>query len=73
MKLEITRINSYDDKRFSQIVLNQHGAYLVDDEPCEIEIVSKDTALVSGKNPSVHEELIEEFRYHAPHVCKFFR
>ena len=69
--MEITRINSYDDKRFSQIVLNQHGAYLVDDEPYEIEIVSKDTALVSGKNHSVYEELIEEFRYHAPQICKF--
>ncbi|MCR5254633.1 MAG: hypothetical protein K6D96_01755 [Acetatifactor sp.] len=69
--MEITRINSYDDKRFSQIVLNQHGAYLVDDEPYEIEIVSKDTAIVRGNNPSAYEELIEEFRYHAPQICKF--
>jgi len=69
--LEITRINSYDDKRFSIIVLNQHGAYLIDNEPYEIEIVSKDTAIVRGNNPSAYEELIEEFRYHAPHVCKF--
>ena len=69
--MEITRINSYDDKRFSIIVLNQHGAYLIDNEPYEIEIVSKDTALVRGKNSSVYDELIEEFRYHAPHVCKF--
>lgn len=69
--MEITRINSYDDKRFSQIVLNQHGAYLVDDEPYEIEIVSKDTANVRGNNPSAYEELIEEFRYHAPQICKF--
>jgi len=71
LKLEITRINSYDDKRFSIIVLNQHGAYLIDNEPYEIEIVSKDTAIVRGNNPSAYEELIEEFRYHAPHVCKF--
>ncbi len=71
MKLEITRINSYDDKRFSIIVLNQHGAYFIDNEPYEIEIVSKDTAIVRGNNPSAYEELIEEFRYHAPHVCKF--
>ena len=69
--MEITRINSYDDKRFSIIVLNQHGAYLIDNEPYEIEIVSKDTAIVRGNNPSAYEELIEEFRYHAPHVCKF--
>jgi hypothetical protein len=71
LKLDITRINTYDDKRFSQTVLNQHGAYIIADEPYEIEIVSKDTALVRGKNPSVYDELIEEFRYHAPHVCKF--
>lgn len=27
---DIVRINSYDDTRFSQTVLNQHGAYLID-------------------------------------------
>ncbi len=52
-------------------MLNQHGAYIVDDEPYEVEIISKDTAVVRGKNHSAYEELIEEFRYHAPHVCKF--
>ena len=69
--MDITRINTYDDKRFSQTVLNQHGAYIVDDEPYEIEIISNNTAVVRGKNRSAYEELIEEFRYHAPHVCRF--
>ena len=71
MKVDITRINAYADKRFSQTVLNQHGAYIVDDEPYEIEIISNNIAVVRGKNRSAYEELIEEFRYHAPHVCRF--
>ena len=69
--MDITRINAYADKRFSQTVLNQHGAYIVDDEPYEIEIISNNIAVVRGKNRSAYEELIEEFRYHAPHVCRF--
>ena len=38
--MEITRVDSYDDKRFSQVVLNQHGAYIIGNEPYEIEIVT---------------------------------
>ena len=46
--MDITRINAYADKRFSQTVLNQHGAYIVDDEPYEIEIISNNIAVVRG-------------------------
>ena len=70
--MDITRIDSYDDKRFSQVVLNQHGAYIVEDEPYEIEIISKDSAVVRGKETSAYTELIEQFRFHAPHICRFF-
>lgn len=69
--MEITRIDTYDDGRFSQTVLDQHGAYVIEDEPYEIEIVSKDSAVVRGKDTSAYEELIEQFRYHAPHICRF--
>ena len=38
--MNIKRINTYDDKRFSQKVLNQHGCFLVEEEPYEVEIIS---------------------------------
>ena len=37
----VNRINTYTDSRFSKKVLNQHGAFLIGDEPYEVEIVSK--------------------------------
>ena len=69
--MDITRIDSYYDNRFSQNVLNQHGAYVIEDEPYEIEIISKDSAVIRGKEPSLYAELIEQFRFHAPHICSF--
>lgn len=69
--MDITRIDTYVDNRFSQSVLNQHGAYIIGDEPYEIEIISKDYAVVRGKDTSAYEELIEQFRYHSPHICSF--
>lgn len=69
--MDITRIDTYDDNRFSQKVLNQHGAYIIEDEPYEIEIISKDSAMIRGKDISVYGELIEQFRFHAPHICRF--
>lgn len=38
--MEIQRINTYDDNRFSQTVLHQHGCFFVDEKPYEVEIVS---------------------------------
>jgi len=38
--MDIRRINTYTDPRFSQKVLYQHGCFLADEEPCEIEIIS---------------------------------
>ena len=70
--MEIRRINSYRDMRFSQRVLNQHGAYLVDGEPYAFEITGPDCAQLSGAEPSVFPELIEEFRFHAPHIVRFY-
>lgn len=70
--MDIVRINNYTDGRFRQAVLNQHGAYLVDNEPYQIEIVNPSAAVIRGNDPSVYKALIEEFRYHAPHIIKFF-
>lgn len=70
--MDIKRIDSYTDSRFSKTVLNQHGAYLVDGEPYEIEIKTSTKAVIRGKNPAVFNALIEEFRFHAPHISKFY-
>ncbi len=70
--MDIKRIDGYNDGRFSKTVLDQHGAYLIDDEPYEIEIISETDALVRGRDPSAYEELIEYFRFHAPHIHRFF-
>ena len=48
--MEIKRVTEYNNPLFSQIVLNQKGAFLIDEEPYEIEIISSDSALVRGKN-----------------------
>ena len=70
--MDIQRINNYTDSRFSKTVLKQHGAYLIDGEPYEIEITSPSEAVIRGKDPSVFAELIETFRFHAPHIGRFY-
>ena len=69
--MDIRRIDSYRDPRFSQTVLYQHGAYLVDGEPYEVEITGPDRAVVRGRNRESFPELIEAFRFHAPHIIRF--
>ena len=70
--MEITRIDSYTDPRFSETVLNQHGAYIVEHEPYQVEIISPDSARVFGKDPAVYKTLIEEFRFHSPQIIRFY-
>lgn len=70
--MDVKRIDSYTDGRFSRTVLLQHGAYLVDGEPYEIEITGQRKAVVRGKSPAVFGELIESFRFHAPQITRFF-
>jgi hypothetical protein len=69
--MSIERINHYIDERFSETALLQHGAYLVDDQPYQVVIVSDTKAVVSGDDPSRYLALIDEFRFHAPHVTEF--
>ena len=69
--MEIQRINNYTDSRFSKAVLAQHGAYLIDGDPYEIEITGPSSATVRGKDPAAYTELIEEFRFHAPQIVRF--
>lgn len=70
--MEIKRVTEYNNPLFSQIVLNQRGAFLIDEEPYEIEIISSDSALVKGKNGENFKKLIEYFRYYSPHILNFF-
>ena len=70
--MEIQRINTYDDKRFSQAVLLQHGCFLVDGKPYEVEIISDYEAIISGVDQAVYAEIIEEFRFYTPHITRFY-
>ena len=45
--MDIVRIDSYEDSRLSKNVLCQHGAYLVDNDPYQIEIVDLDKYLLA--------------------------
>lgn len=70
--MSIIRINSYDDHRFSQEALNQHGCYIADgDVPVEIIIISQSEALIKG-DKAYFDEIIEEFRFNAKHITKFY-
>lgn len=70
--MNITRINTYDDHRFSQEALNQHGCYLADgDAPIEIKIISKSEAIIIG-DEAYFDEVIDEFRFNAEHITKFY-
>lgn len=70
--MKIRRINTYQDDRFSQKVLRQHGCFLVDDIPCEVEILSEREAVIRGAARAAYEELIDEFRFFAPHITRFY-
>lgn len=68
---DISRVNGYDDDRFSGRVLKQHGAFLVDGEPYEVEIISSTEAVVRGADRANFPALIEEFRFFAEHIALF--
>ena len=70
--MDITRIDTYNEERFSRTVLIQHGAYLISDDPYEIEIISPTDAIVRGNDTGVYPELIEYFRFHSPQIYRFF-
>ena len=62
--VQIKRIDTYSDDRFSQEALYQHGCFLIDDLPFEIKIISSKEAVVYGKEKSLYPELIDEFRFY---------
>lgn len=70
--MEIKRINSYKDERFSEKVLLQHGCFLLDETPYEVEIISDFEAVIRGGNTAAYPEIIEEFRFYTPHITRFY-
>lgn len=70
--MNIIRINNYRDTRFSQSVMNQHGCFLADGEPYEVEIVSEYEAEIRGREAAAFPEIIEEFRFYTPHISVFY-
>lgn len=68
--MEIIRIDSYDDPRFPKHILYMHGAFLVDNIPTYFEIRSDDTAVLYNA-PADSGELIDTFRFYAPHITRF--
>lgn len=70
--MKITRINTYDDHRFSREALNQHGCYIVNgDAAIEIKIISQSEAIIKG-DEAYFDEVIDEFRFNAEHITKFY-
>ena len=67
----IERINDYENPCFSSKVLWQHGGYLIDGNPYEVEIIQPNVAVVRGADSEKYCALIEEFSFHAPHINKF--
>lgn len=70
--MEIQRIDIYTDNRFSREALYQHGCFLVDKMPFEIEIISDFEAIIRGKNPNAYVEVIKKFRFYTPHITMFY-
>lgn len=70
--MDIQRINTYNDNQFSKAVLLQHGCFLVDGKPYEVEIISDYEAIIRGENQAVYTAVIEEFRFYTPHITQFY-
>lgn len=70
--MEIKRINTYEDDRFSKKVLLQHGCFLADEAPYEVQIISDFEAVIRGENAAVYPQIMEEFRFYTPHITKFY-
>ena len=72
MEIQIKRIDSYDDERFSTQVLHQHGAFVVNNLLVyEVEIISQNEAIIRG-DKKFYKEVIGEFRFFAEHITKFY-
>ncbi len=69
--MNIKRIDTYDDHRFRDVVLKQHGCFDVDGLLYEVEIISDYEAIIRGE-PTYYKEVMEEFRFYSEHITKFY-
>lgn len=73
MNHKIQRINSYEDDRFDKTILNQHGAFIVDEKyKCSFKIINKDSAIVLFDKEVDIFQLIDEFRFYSEHIINFY-
>ena len=70
--MEIKRINTYEDGRFSKKALLQHGCFLADGCPYEVEIISDFEAIIRGEEQTAYPEIIDDFRFYTPHITRFY-
>lgn len=70
--MEIKRIDVYEDGRFSKPALLQHGCFLVDGAPYEVEVISETEAVIRGADQRLYLAVIEEFRFFTPHIVRFY-
>lgn len=70
--MKIQRVDGRSDGRFSANALRQHGCFLIDSDAYEAEIISEDSAMVRGRDSTLYPAVIEEFRFYAPHITKFY-
>ena len=71
--MEIERINTYTDDRFSQDILLGHGGFLVDGyRPCSFKIRDDCSATVFFDDYSNITQVIEEFRFYTEHITVFY-
>lgn len=71
-QLDIERINSYEDNRFSEKALNQHGAFVVNGVFFyEVLITGTSEAVLIGENRKYYEAVIKYFRFFAEHITTF--
>lgn len=70
--MDIERINSYDDPRFSKEILLQHGGFIIDGKyPCSFKIIDGNTARVDYHDYSRIAPIIDNFRFYAEHINIF--
>ncbi len=70
--MEIERINLYNDPRFPQKLLYQHGCFLVDGEPCSFEIISDHEAIIHYQGAADVSAIVDEFRFYTCHITTFY-
>lgn len=73
--MAVQRVDGYSDPQFRKTVLLQHGGFLIDGRPWEIEIMDGDWAVIHGNPKSLAPEALEElmgaFRFFAEHITRF--